>query len=324
MLGILILEEGNRLLQENGSLLTIADPRAAYSELQKSHRHQLAHDVLEPQQNQLPVTRAAHQVRQDQVPASEHSGYWVCSQGQNRAAYILKGAVIFGIFRKDNHSEWRKANNVNRFTDIKHNAPITNQTFASMSQLDWIYNNANPALATKAALYQNGQALVGIFKRNGAQSDWEQSGDLSQFSALQPKKPVQNLTRRADAPTINLNPSNDLKNIHKLINKLNLNFYDHKQMFFWQSKVTSGGTFYKGYTLPHSIAKVLREIDKANNPNVSYTDFKTMIETSLKQGSGSLSSQLGLAGFFRSTHVSELRKMAQEGTIESFNPTLIR
>ncbi|MBL7480449.1 hypothetical protein [Legionella bononiensis] len=324
MLGILILEEGNRLLAEIGYLPTIADPRLAYSALQKSHRHQLTHDVLEPQQNQLSDAHFAPQIRQDQVPASKHSGYWVCSQGQNRAAYILEGAVFFGIFRKNKQSEWRKADNVNGFADLRYNALITNQAFTSMSQLDWIYNNANPALATKAALFQNGKALVGIFKRNGAQSDWEQSGDLSQFSALQPKRPVPNISRRTDIPSTNLKPSNDMKNINRLINRLNLNFYDHQQMNFWQSKVTSGGTFYKGYTLPHSIAKVLKEIDKLNNSHVSYTDFKTMIETSLKQSSGSLSSQLGLAGFFRSTHVSELRKMAREGTIESFNPTLNR
>ncbi|KTD42481.1 hypothetical protein [Legionella quateirensis] len=324
MLGILILEEGNRLLAEHGYSLTIADPRGAYSALQKSHRHQLSHDILEPQQNQLSVTHAAPQISQAQFPTSQHSGYWVCSQGQNRAAYISKGTVIIGIFRDKTHTEWKKSDHLNKFRDIIYNAPITNQAFVSMSQLDWIYNNANPALATKAALYQNGQALAGIFKRNGAQSDWEQSGDLSQFSALQPKKAVPNPSRRAEIPVTTLKPSNDPRSINRLLNKLNLNFYEHKQMLFWQSKVTSGGTLYRGYTLPHSIAKVLKEIDKSNTPYISYTDFKTMIENSLKQDSGSLSSQLGLSGFFRSSHVSELRKMAQEGTIESFNPTLIR
>ena len=100
--------------------------------------------------------------------------------------------------------------------------------------------------------------------------------------------------------------SKDAERINSLLDKLKLNPNKNEHLQYWQSKVSFvGGTKYKNHTVPHTIQKLMSALE--SHQTMQYQDVVDTINRIRHQTSNSVSSKLGLSGFFRSTEVSLLR-----------------
>lgn len=337
MLGIVYLEEGNRLLQEQRECVVIPSPEQCYSVLQKRAQAQIAYNALkdmQPESDPRPVT-------QELI-----GGHWVINSNKTRAAFVHNGAIVTGVYF--DQGVWLRGGNLARFNDMVAFPPST-YFDTSNPQGQWIYNNPNTQLATRAALCQNGVVVTGIF-RSEVTSPWQQSGALSRFQDLIPvspmpivpipfvrtpvvpikitsprpdvldsvKSPALNVPERRVPPIILPDAFSSKKH---LLQQLRLDSDNLKDMRYWQQQVKSGGASFKQYKLPHTIVNALNYIALHNE--LPYEQFKKGLENVLKEKSGSLSSLLGLQGLFRSKAVQDLRTKAQEGTLDTFLPRYI-
>lgn len=91
MLGIIILEEGNKLLRQNGETPRIPNPAQAFQELQRDHSASLAHSV---QVKNLTLGGT------NQVPPRASRGNFVFKGGDHYVAPILSASEIENSLKK--------------------------------------------------------------------------------------------------------------------------------------------------------------------------------------------------------------------------------
>lgn len=104
-----------------------------------------------------------------------------------------------------------------------------------------------------------------------------------------------------------------MKNSRKpLIDHLKLDVNNSEHMQFWADKISCGGVKYKGYTIPHTIKKLLGIIEKS----LETEDLNALFIRSLRENSESIGSFLGNPT--GSSDVKELKKFVKTSDAVDF------
>lgn len=187
MLGILILEEGNKLLRQQKGTPAIPNPLQAYQSLKSNQNlsHNNLVEMIEPSMSSwvIPPTVTPSVVTPNPMPNQGHpqtQQYYV-STGGNQRLVIKQNQVIGYEFRVDSSRPWQPSGAPSRFQGLV--TAFTKQQKAhtphpQQIQRYYVSTGGNQRLVI------NQNNVVGYEFRIDSQHPWQESGDPSRFKTL--------------------------------------------------------------------------------------------------------------------------------------------
>ncbi|SNV11514.1 substrate of the Dot/Icm secretion system [Legionella waltersii] len=187
MLGILILEEGNNLLEQQGGTPVIPNPQQAYQSLKITQN--LSHDNLvgkiNPSSPQwvVPSTGEPSVTTTNPLNNQSHqqSSQYYESRGGNQRLMINQNKVIGYEFRQDSSQPWQKSGDPSRFQALVSAFTQQQRVQAPSHQQSSQYYESRGG---NQRLVINQNKVVGYEFRQDSNQPWQKSGDPSRFQAL--------------------------------------------------------------------------------------------------------------------------------------------
>ncbi|WP_133141278.1 hypothetical protein [Legionella waltersii] len=187
MLGILILEEGNNLLEQQGGTPVIPNPQQAYQSLKITQN--LSHDNLvgkiNPSSPQwvVPSTGEPSVTTTNPLNNQSHqqSSQYYESRGGNQRLMINQNKVIGYEFRQDSSQPWQKSGDPSRFQALVSAFTQQQRVQAPSHQQSSQYYESRGG---NQRLVINQNKVVGYEFRQDSNQPWQKSGEHRRFEEL--------------------------------------------------------------------------------------------------------------------------------------------